>query len=130
MAIPITIPRLGWSMEEGAFGHWLKAPGENVTAGDPLFSVESDKVTMDVDSFDSGVLYLPPDAPESGAVVRVGQLIGYLLVPGEAPPEPVPVTPRARRVAKELGVDFSKLQGSGKAGRIRESDLRAALVQE
>src|SRR4051794_24708612 len=130
MPNPVTIPRLGWSMEEGVFGQWLKSPGENVAAGDPLFSVESDKVTMDVESLDAGVLYLPPDAPEPGAVVRVGQLIGYLLASGESAPEAVPVTPRARRVAKELGVDLSELQGSGKAGRIRESDVRAAVLQQ
>ena len=86
MAIQITIPRLGWSMEEGTFGKWLKSAGEQVRAGEPLFAVESDKVTMDVESLDSGILYLPADAPEPGAVVKVGQLIGYLLAEGEAPP--------------------------------------------
>ena len=129
MAIQITIPRLGWSMEEGTFGNWLKSAGEQVRAGEPLFSVESDKVTMDVESLDSGILYLPADAPQPGAVVKVGQLIGYLLAEGEAPPGDVPVTPRARRVARELGVDLSNIQGSGKGGRIREQDVRAAANQ-
>ncbi len=132
MPIEITVPRLGWSMEEGNFADWLKAPGEQVQSGDPLFSLESDKVTMEVESLDSGVLYLRADAPQSGAVVKPGQLIGYLLAVGEAPPDAlaleateVSVTPRARRVAAELGVNPAELQGSGAGGRVRERDVRA-----
>ena len=49
MPIEITVPRLGWSMEEGTFADWLMAPGEQVQSGDPLFSLESDKVTMEVE---------------------------------------------------------------------------------
>ncbi len=133
MAIEITIPRLGWSMEEGAFAGWLKPAGSHVAAGEPLFAVESDKATMDVESLDAGVLYLPADAAKTGDTVRVGQRIGYLLAAGEAAPEasvaragPAPVTPRARRVAAELGVDVAALTGSGRGGRIRERDVRAA----
>lgn len=157
MAIEITLPRLGWSMEEGAFSAWLKNHGDRVEAGEPLFSVESDKVTMDVESLDSGILYLPADAPQTGAVVRVGQLLGYLLAEGEAPPaeagpvaaapvvasspapapspivdapvarrERAPVTPRARRVAAELGVDTAGLIGTGRGGRVRASDVLVA----
>jgi pyruvate dehydrogenase E2 component (dihydrolipoamide acetyltransferase) len=128
MATEITIPRLGWSMEEGTFGSWLKNAGDQVEAGEPLFSVESDKVTMDVESLDSGILYLPAEAPQPGALVKVGQLIGYLLAGGESSPKAAPVTPRARRIASELGVDVSGLQGSGKEGRIREQDVRGAAV--
>lgn len=156
MAIEIILPRLGWSMEEGTFSGWLKENGEAVAAGEPLFSVESDKVTMDVESLDAGILYIPPDGPEMGAVVMVGQRLGYLLAQGEEPPEgsasvpagrpvavPVEVervgeaagprlerraiTPRARRVAAELGVDTAGVEGTGKGGRVREADVQAAL---
>src|SRR5262245_27667715 len=135
MAIEITIPRLGWTMEEGTFTEWLKSAGEAVKAGEPLFVLESDKVTMDVEALDSGILYLPPDAPMTGAVVKPGQLIGYLLAAGENPPTAapvatrVPVTPRARRIAKELGVNPSELKGSGRDGRIREQDVRTAAAK-
>jgi pyruvate dehydrogenase E2 component (dihydrolipoamide acetyltransferase) len=136
MAIEITIPRLGWSMEEGTFVEWLKHPGDTVRSGEPLFALESEKVTMDVEALDSGVLYLPPDAPTAGAVVKPGQLIGYLLAEGEntpiaaVPATPAPrvaVTPRARRIARELGVDLSAVKGSGHGGRVREQDVRAAV---
>src|ERR1700680_397851 len=87
MSIEITIPRLGWSMEEGTFAAWLKNDGDKVKSGDPLFAVESDKVTMDVESLDSGILHIPPDAPQTGAIVTVGQRIGYLLAEGEKAPD-------------------------------------------
>jgi pyruvate dehydrogenase E2 component (dihydrolipoamide acetyltransferase) len=93
MPIEITVPRLGWSMEEGTFSGWLKQHGDQVSAGEPLFAVESDKVTMDVESLDSGILHLPPGAPEPGAIVVVGQCLGFLLVAGECAPETIN-TPR------------------------------------
>jgi pyruvate dehydrogenase E2 component (dihydrolipoamide acetyltransferase) len=129
MAIDITIPRLGWQMEEAVFAGWLKRPGDSVATGEPLFAVESDKVTMEVESLDSGILYLLPGAPEEGAAVRIGQRIGLLLGDGEAAPAAlvsVPVTPRARRIAAELGVDPTALQGTGRGGRVREADVRSA----
>jgi pyruvate dehydrogenase E2 component (dihydrolipoamide acetyltransferase) len=159
MPIEITVPRLGWSMEEGTFAGWLKQNGDLVSAGEPLFAMESDKVTLDVESLDNGILYLPPGAPTTGAIVVVGQRLGFLLAPGEPTPETLdagqptaaslpesglsmpipavpantpsrdgrtPVTPRARRVAVELGVDTALLRGSGRGGRIREADVRAA----
>jgi pyruvate dehydrogenase E2 component (dihydrolipoamide acetyltransferase) len=159
MPIEITVPRLGWSMEEGTFSGWLKQNGDQVSAGEPLFAVESDKVTMDVESLDNGILYLPPGTPEPGVIVVVGQRLGFLLAAGESAPETInvqqpgadslpepvlsmqspsapadtptrdrrtPLTPRARRVAAELGVDTAQLRGSGRRGRIREADVRAA----
>lgn len=161
MAIEITVPRLGWSMEEGTFAGWLKQSGDSVSAGEPLFALESDKVTLDVESLDSGILFVPPHSPATGATVVVGQSLGFLLAPGEAAPDAsnagqpaaaslpeaapaapgpsvpaqtptrdgrTPVTPRARRVAAELGVDTTLLRGSGKGGRIREADVRAAAT--
>jgi pyruvate dehydrogenase E2 component (dihydrolipoamide acetyltransferase) len=158
MAIEITVPRLGWSMEEGTFAGWLKQNGDSVSAGEPLFALESDKVTLDVESLDSGILYVSPHSPATGATVVVGQSLGFLLAPGEAAPDApnagqpatamlaespapassavsattptrdgrTPVTPRARRVAAELGVDTTALRGTGRGGRIREADVRAA----
>jgi len=72
----------GGRWEEGAFSAWLKNDGDRVAAGDPLFALESDKVTMDVESLDGGILHIPSDAPQPGAVVTVGQRIGYLLAEG------------------------------------------------
>ncbi|MBS1830066.1 MAG: 2-oxo acid dehydrogenase subunit E2 [Acidobacteria bacterium] len=131
MPIAITVPRLGWSMEEGTFSAWLKQHGESVEPGEMLFAIESDKVTMDVEALDGGVLYVPADAPQPGERVVPGQLLGYLLAAGEAAPDGrVAVTPRARRVARELDVDLKSLQGTGKGGRIRERDVRGAAPKK
>ena len=163
MPIKITVPRLGWSMEEGTFSEWLKHDGDSVAAGDLLFVLESDKASQEVESLDSGVLHIPADAPKPGDKVTVGQLLGYLLADGEgipveefagschtdtawhtssAPPLVAPmgisspqpgadtpiITPRARRVAAELGVDWVGVPGTGRDGRIREADIRNAAA--
>src|ERR1700739_4381035 len=71
MAIAITVPRLGWTMEQGIFAGWLKQDGDAIRAGDPLFTLESDKATEEVEALDSGVLHIPPDGPQPGDTTRV-----------------------------------------------------------
>ena len=44
MAIEVTVPRLGWSMDEGVFVEWLKADGDHVESGDMLFVLEGEKL--------------------------------------------------------------------------------------
>src|SRR5438105_4408877 len=88
MAIPITVPRLGWNMEQGVFVGWLKADGATVRAGEPLFTLESEKATEDIEGFDDGVVYIPADGPRQGDVIAVGTIIGFVLQAGE--PIPVP----------------------------------------
>ncbi len=92
MPIEIRVPRLGWSMDEGSFLGWLKKEGEPVKAGDPLFTLESDKAAQDVESTDSGILSIAPDAPQPGEVVKVGRMLGYLLAQGETAPVAKPGT--------------------------------------
>lgn len=82
----ITIPRLGWSMEEGVFVRWLKQPGQWVEAGEAVFILETDKATQDVEAIDAGTLHIAADAPQPGERVLVGRVIGALLAKGEAPP--------------------------------------------
>ncbi len=123
MPIEITVPRLGWSMEEGIFVGWLKADGDSVASGEPLFALESEKVTMEVESLDHGVLHIPAGAPAAGGVVTVGQLLGWILEPGEVVPAETPASPRARATAKKLGVDIANVQPREGAQRIVEADV-------
>jgi len=96
MSIEITIPRLGWSMEEGTFLGWLKQDGDAVQSGDLLFTLESEKTAQEVESLDAGILRIPSDAPQAGDIVKVGQRLGFLVEKGEALPDatsPGPVAP-------------------------------------
>jgi pyruvate dehydrogenase E2 component (dihydrolipoamide acetyltransferase) len=86
MPINITLPRLGWSMEEGKFLAWLKQDGDFIKEGDPLFTLESDKAAQEVEAIDSGILHIPLDGPKSGDVIKVGHVLGYLLAEGETMP--------------------------------------------
>lgn len=160
MAIEILVPRLGWTMEEGIFGEWLKRDGDAVAVGDLLYTIETDKATQEVESLETGILRIASGGPRSGDVVQVGALLGHLTtadeaVPAAAPP-PIPsppkqggaapiagttgpsllasraaqpaISPRARRVAGELDIDWTGLNGSGRTGRIIERDIRAAAA--
>jgi len=147
MACEITIPRLGWNMEEGIFVGWLKADGQSVAAGEPLYNLEGDKATQEIESLEAGILRIPPHGPKDGEKVAVGAIVGYLVAPDEpcpfdsnssrqpssAPinviePRKQAISPRARRVARELGVDPKSVVGSGITGRIVECDIRAAAT--
>src|SRR5436190_16852091 len=77
--IEIFVPRLGWSMEEGAFVAWLKKEGDFVRAGEPLFSIEGDKAVQEIESIDSGILRITAQGPKPGEAIRVGDVLGYLL---------------------------------------------------
>jgi pyruvate dehydrogenase E2 component (dihydrolipoamide acetyltransferase) len=164
MASEVTIPRLGWNMDEGTFIGWLKSDGQHVAAGEPLFTLEGDKATQDIESLEAGILRIAPSGPKDGDKIAVGTLIGFLVAVGEPAPfeanaapsapinsmlhvdhsvalgapvamsarmEPRPptnkprISPRARRVARELGVDALQVRGSGRTGRIVERDVRA-----
>jgi pyruvate dehydrogenase E2 component (dihydrolipoamide acetyltransferase) len=144
MAIEINVPRLGWSSEDGIFAGWLKQAGDRVVSGEPLFALESDKVTMEVEALDSGILWPLEGGPAPGAVVVVGQVIGYLAAEGEqvaaiesaaagaglaAAVRPTPASPRARARAKSLGIEIAAVAPAPGGRRIVEEDvLRAAAA--
>ena len=86
MPINITLPRLGWSMEEGKFLAWLKKNGDSIKEGEPLFTLESDKAAQEVEAIDSGILRIPLDGPKPGDVIKVGHVLGYLVAEGETMP--------------------------------------------
>ena len=71
MAYKIVMPQLGLTMEEGSVSSWLKAPGDWVEKGDPLFIVETDKIEM-------GKGYLGTIQVENGLKVPVGTLLAML----------------------------------------------------
>ena len=70
MPIEIVVPRLGWSMDEGTFGEWLMNDGELIKQGDMIFVLEGEKAAQEIESFDSGILHIPTDAPGPGDASR------------------------------------------------------------
>jgi len=104
MPINITLPRLGWSMEEGKFLAWLKKDGDFIKEGDPIFTLESDKAAQEVEAVDSGLLHIALNGPKSGDVIKVGHVLGYLLAEGEsAPVSSAKVSNQPEEKAKDSG---------------------------
>jgi pyruvate dehydrogenase E2 component (dihydrolipoamide acetyltransferase) len=118
----ILMPQLGLTMTEGLVTSWLKNPGDRVEKGDIVFTVQTDKVEMEVESFGRGYLDRILVAPDQ--VVLVGTVIATLSdQPPPAEAAAPAVSPRARRVAEELNVDLAAVKpASGK--RITEDDVR------
>lgn len=96
MAFKITIPRLGWSMEEGTFSGWLKQDGDTIQCGDPLFELEGEKAIQEIEAVDAGILRIPANGPQPGSMVKVGAVVGYLVAEGES--LPVGQTPDASAI--------------------------------
>ena len=155
MAYEVLMPQLGLTMEEGTVSQWVKHEGDPVKTGDVLLEITTDKLTNEVTSEHDGVLLRivaqeGEDVPVKGLLCYVGQpgeSVGDALAaapaaaaPAAAPAAPaaapaaVPVaagarlrvSPLARKTAAKLGVDLSKLTGSGPSGRIRQQDVLAA----
>jgi len=89
MATEIVMPQMGAEMEEGTLIRWLKKPGEYVRRGEIVAEIETDKATVDLESFEEGY-FLGGVVPE-GTKVPVGTVIGYLGAQGE----PLPGAPAA-----------------------------------
>src|SRR5207237_2278099 len=85
MSSEVKLPRLGQGMEAGTITKWLKSEGDRVEKGEPLFEVDTDKATQEVEAEASGVLL--KIAVESGEV-PVGQTIAVIGEEGEAVPDP------------------------------------------
>ncbi len=148
MSTEIKVPVLGESISEATLGQWLKKPGEAVALDEPIASLETDKVAVEVPSPVAGVM--GAYSVEEGATVNVGAVIGVIeagngavatsavapvaAVPAASAPAPVAtadvadltLSPAVRRLVLELGIDPTKVKGSGKDGRLTKEDVLAA----
>ncbi len=86
MAIEITMPKLSDTMTEGQLGTWRKSVGERIERGDIIAEVETDKATMDLEAFASGILL--EQRVQAGELVPVGTVIGLIGEAGEAVSHP------------------------------------------
>jgi pyruvate dehydrogenase E2 component (dihydrolipoamide acetyltransferase) len=169
--IVVTMPRLSDTMEEGTVATWLKKVGDKVEEGDILAEIETDKATMEFESFQSGTLL--EIGLKEGESAKVDSLLAIIGPAGtdvsgvaagfssavapakaeapkveakqEAPkaapvaasapktsaPAPTPVTangriyvsPLAKKLAEEKGINLTQVQGSGEQGRIVKRDI-------
>src|SRR5215831_13853041 len=113
MASEVKLPRLGQGMEAGTITKWLKSEGESVAKGEPLFEIDTDKVTQEVESDFEGVL-LKIALPEGEA--PVGQTIAWIGEAGEevAAPAPAVEPPKQAPAAApaETSVPATKVPGT------------------
>ncbi|PIU31931.1 MAG: dehydrogenase [Syntrophobacteraceae bacterium CG07_land_8_20_14_0_80_61_8] len=149
MATEVVMPKWGLTMKEGKITRWFKAEGDPVGKGEPLFEVETSKITNAVEAPAAGTLFqiLAP----AGTTVAVKTVVAVLVEPGEeterrplqplagaqeptaaeptdqAPvssaPAFVPASPIARRLAKSRGIDLALVRGTGPGGRVTEKDV-------
>ena len=153
MAFEILMPQMGLTMEEGTVSAWLKKEGDAIKVGDEVLEITTDKLTHAYVSEYEGVLL--KIVAQEGEDIPVKGLLGYIGQPGEAvggaaapapkaeEPKTAPaaeskpaaapavtgqrirISPLARKVAAELGIDPSGIVGSGPSGRIRRQDVLA-----
>lgn len=139
MAIPIIMPKFEMAQESGTIVRWLKQVGDPVRKGEAVLEVETDKITMEVESPADGVL--AQVLAEPGARVPIGQPIAYLAAAGEAiAPTPSPAnapaeravkaTPIAQKLAAEHGIDLSQVPGTGRDGQITRQDVEAFIAKQ
>jgi 2-oxoglutarate dehydrogenase E2 component (dihydrolipoamide succinyltransferase) len=151
----IRVPTLGESVSEATIGKWFKKPGDAVRKDEPLLELETDKVTLEVNAPESGVL--SEIAAKDGATVGVGALLGQIAAgaagPASAPaaapkaeapkteapksaPAPAPAAaasttmppaPAAAKMMAETGVQVDA--GSGKRGQVLKEDVMAAMAR-
>jgi 2-oxoglutarate dehydrogenase E2 component (dihydrolipoamide succinyltransferase)/2-oxoisovalerate dehydrogenase E2 component (dihydrolipoyl transacylase) len=144
MATDIIMPQLGESIAEGTVVKWLVPVGGMIEKDQPLLEVETEKVALEIPSPATGLL--------SEIVVREGETVpvGTLLARIESTPpsqvinrvggtvvrpmEPVPEgedhhSPAVRQLAKEHGVDLSRVTGTGAGGRVTKKDVQDVIAQ-
>jgi pyruvate dehydrogenase E2 component (dihydrolipoamide acetyltransferase) len=124
----VVMPRLSDSMEEGTIVRWLKRDGDQVSEGEPLAEVETDKATVTFDADADGRLSILVQEGETVPIGRPIAQIGEAPAPARADNGRAKASPLARRIARESGVDLSVLTGSGPGGRIVRSDVTAAAM--
>src|SRR5256714_1900976 len=142
MSTEVTVPAVGESISSGVVSVWHKKSGEQVRAGDPLFTLETDKVSTEINADTDGVLQT---LVAEGAEVKIGEVVAPIdqedgakpvkkpepatqksEAQKPAPPKEAVLSPAARRIVSEEKLDPQEIRGSGKGGRVMKSDAMSA----
>jgi pyruvate dehydrogenase E2 component (dihydrolipoamide acetyltransferase) len=150
--VDMRLPRLGETMEEGKIVAWAKQPGDRVRRGETLLEVETDKTVVECPALVDGILretLVNPDdrVPVDEPIARIELAANAATPEDRTPPaEPAKSVPtplraaskevatgararasgKARSLARKLGVDLARLEGTGRGGRISGGDVMAA----
>ncbi|MGZ5503384.1 MAG: biotin/lipoyl-containing protein, partial [Chthoniobacterales bacterium] len=139
MSLEVKIPAVGESITSGVVSVWHKKSGEQVRAGEPLFTLETDKVSTEIVAEKSGVL---KTLAAEGQEVKIGEVVATIDESGavatsekakEKPkssetksPNAEVLPPSVRRIVEEEKLDAAAITGTGKGGRLTKSDAVAA----
>ena len=158
MAVSVVMPALEMAQESGKLVSWLKREGDEVRKGEMLLEVETDKAVVEVEASSAGILAgitahpgdvipvghtiawlvqpgeSPPVSNPAHAVSGRRTDVSPVAAASVATSEPsttaaVRISPKARRLAKEHGVDLSQVRGSGPGGEILADDILVAAEQ-
>src|SRR5688572_16564410 len=140
--IEVKVPQLSESVAEATLLDWHKKEGERVSRDENLIDIETDKVVLELPSPSDGVLVRilkkARDSVGSGDVIAQIDTEGKAAAaapvqakPAAAPAQPPqtskpPVMPAAQKIAAEKGIDTSKVQGTGRDGRVTKGDVLEA----
>ncbi len=157
MPVSVVMPALEMAQETGKLVAWRKKEGERVAKGEPLLEIETDKAVLEIEAPADGVLadvtavegaevpvgqtiawiVAPGEAAPAEAAATDSPRPEAATVARRATPTAVPspvrvttdvrISPKARRVAREHGIDFTQLQGTGPEGVIVTEDVLAAV---
>ena len=141
MSTEVKIPAVGESISSGVLSAWLKQNGDAVKDGEPIFALETDKISTEVPAPASGRLQIMVDAGEE---VKIGQVVGMIdgaeapiksespaaraVSPApqhseSAPKEDATLSPAVRRLAAEEKIPLAEVTGTGKHGQVTKEDL-------
>jgi pyruvate dehydrogenase E2 component (dihydrolipoamide acetyltransferase) len=159
----VILPKMGETMETGTIEKWLKKEGDRVEKGDILYEMATDKVSLEVESYNSG--FLRKIVKGEGEEVPIMEVVAYIGEKDEALPEDgivkeepkasetvqvpqeeqaqsfkqeerkstlsedgrVRISPLAKKMAADAGIDIAQVNGSGPEGRILKEDIEKMI---
>ena len=141
MATTIVMPQMGYDMREGTVVKWRKQEGEPVTRGEVIAEIETDKATVEMEAYSTGVL--GRIVAEEGVTVPVGDLIAVITEPGEAVPATEELTGRTPAAAPPAqaaapppppapapSVALAEAPAPAPAGEVRATPIARRLARE
>ena len=156
LATDVVMPQMGESIAEGTVVRWIKKVGDPIDKDEPLFEISTDKVDAEIPSPGAGVIL--EIRVKEGETVPVNSVVALIGAKGEAvattpsvssapaPPALASVasapvapstledlrrvrsSPLVRKIAKEHGIDISRLSGTGVSGRVTKDDIQAFIA--